>query len=230
MWNVELLTIFPEIFESFLKTSLVGKAVERGLLAARLTDIRDFSAPPHNKVDDYPYGGGAGLVMMPDPLVRAIEDAKSRLPSAKVVLLSPAGKRFSQAKAAELAKLESVIFVCGRYEGVDQRVVDLVVDEEISVGDFVVMGGEVPAMLIMESCLRLRPDVIQNSESTEHESFSPGLGDGSLVEAPQFTRPEEYRGLKVPEVLLSGNHKLIREWRLAESIRRTESLRKTEPS
>lgn len=226
MWNVELLTIFPEIFESFLKTSLVGKARERGLLAARLTDIRDFSAPPHNKVDDYPYGGGAGLVMMPDPLVRAVEDAKKRLPGARVVLMSPAGPRLSQLKAVELSRLNSIIFVCGRYEGIDQRVIDLVVDEEISVGDYVVMGGEVPAMLVIEACLRLRPDVIQNSESTEHESFSPALGDGSMVEAPQFTRPEEYRGVRVPEILLSGNHKLIREWRLAESQRRTDALRR----
>lgn len=226
MWNIEILTIFPEIFDSFLATSLIGKARERGLLSAKVTNIRDFSAPPHNKVDDYPYGGGAGLVMMPDPLVCAVESAKSRLPQAKVILLSPCGRRFTQSKAAELSKLESAIFVCGRYEGIDQRVIDLVVDEEISIGDFVVMGGEVPAMLVMEACLRLQPDVIQNSESIEHESFSPALGDGSLVEAPQFTRPEEYRGLKVPDILLSGNHKLIREWRLAEARRRTENLSK----
>lgn len=230
MWNVELLTIFPEIFDSFLATSLIGKARERGLLQATVTDIRDFSAPPHNKVDDYPYGGGAGLVMMPDPLVKAVEAAKSRLPEAKVVLLSPSGPRFTQRKAAELSKLGSVIFVCGRYEGIDQRVIDLVVDEEISVGDFVVMGGEVPTMLVMEACLRLQPDVIQNSESTQHESFSPALEGGTLVEAPQFTRPEEYRGIKVPEVLLSGNHKLIREWRLAEARRRTDELNKRKDS
>jgi len=226
VWHVELLTIFPEIFSSFLTTSLVGKAVDRGLLKVTTTNIRNFSAPPHNKVDDYPYGGGAGLVMLPEPLTKAIESAKTRLPSARVVLLSPAGERFSQAKAAELAALESVIFVCGRYEGIDQRVIDLVVDEEISVGDYVVMGGEVPAMLVMEACLRLQPDVIQNTESVEHESFSPALGDGTLVEAPQYTRPEEFRGIKVPEILLSGNHKLVKEWRLTESKKRTEQLRK----
>ncbi len=226
MWNIELLTIFPDIFSSFLATSLVGKAVERGLLKATVTNIRDFSSPPHNKVDDYPYGGGAGLVMMPAPLVGAVEAAKSRLPSARVVLLSASGARFTQQKAAELAALDSVVFVCGRYEGVDQRVVDLVVDEELSVGEFVVMGGEVPAMLVIEACLRLRPDVIHNSDSTLLESFSPALGEGNLLEAPQFTRPEEFRGLRVPDVLLSGNHKHVQEWRTAQSKRRTEAWKR----
>jgi len=228
VWHVELLTIFPEIFQSFLGTSLVGKAVERGLFKPILTNIRDFSSPPHNKVDDYPYGGGAGLVMMPNPLVQAIEAARSRQPSARVVLLSPSGPRFTQNKAFELAKLDSVIFVCGRYEGIDQRVIDLAIDEQISVGDYVVMGGEVPAMLVMEACLRLRPDVIQNIQSTQHESFSPALCDGTLVEAPQYTRPEEFRGMRVPEVLLSGNHKAIEEWRLSEAYKRTQALKAQE--
>lgn len=226
MWKIEILTIFPGIFESFLQTSLVSKAISRGLLSVSTTDIRDFSAPPHNKVDDSPYGGGAGMVMMVEPLVKAIEAAKVRLPSARVVLLSPGGPRFTQSKAEQLSKLDSVIFVCGRYEGIDQRVIDLVIDEELSIGDFVVMGGEVPAMLVIEACLRLRPDVIHNEESTTFESFSPGLGDGSLVEAPQYTRPEEYRGLRVPQILLSGNHKAIAEWRLEESKLKTATLKK----
>lgn len=224
VWNVNFITIFPEIFESFLKTSLIGKAMARALLATTTTNIRDFSKPPHNKVDDTPYGGGAGMVMMPEPLVSAIESVKSKDPNTWVVLLSPSGSRFSQAKAAELANRSSVTFVCGRYEGIDQRVIDLAVDEEISVGDFVVMGGEVPAMLIIEACLRLRPGVLHNADSTSQESFSPHLGDGTLVEAPQYTRPEEFRGLKVPEVLLSGNHKTIAEWRLQEASRRTKQL------
>ncbi|MFN4895395.1 MAG: tRNA (guanosine(37)-N1)-methyltransferase TrmD [Pseudomonadota bacterium] len=226
MWKIEILTIFPGIFESFLQTSLVSKAITRGLLSVSTTDIRDFSAPPHNKVDDSPYGGGAGMVMMVEPLVKAIEAAKVRLPSARVVLLSPGGPRFTQSKAEQLSKLDSVIFVCGRYEGIDQRVIDLVIDEELSIGDFVVMGGEVPAMLVIEACLRLRPDVIHNEESTTFESFSPGLGDGSLVEAPQYTRPEEYRGLRVPQILLSGNHKAIAEWRLEKSKLKTATLKK----
>ncbi len=228
MWKIELLTIFPEIFTSFLKTSLVGKAIDRNLLSVTTSNIRDFSAPPHNKVDDTPYGGGAGMVMLADPLCKAIEAAKSRLPDARVILLSPAGKRLNQAKASELSKLDSIIFVCGRYEGIDQRVVNLMVDEEISIGDFVVMGGEVPVMMVIEACIRLRPDVIHNADSILMESFSPALGDGTLVEAPQYTRPEEYRGLKVPDVLLSGNHKAITDWRLAEAKKRTEKLRSKE--
>lgn len=225
MWNIEILTIFPGIFESFLKTSLVAKAITRGLLAVKTTDIRDFSSPPHHKVDDSPYGGGAGMVMMVEPLVKAIESAKERQPSARVILLSPGGPRFTQAKAKELSELDSIIFVCGRYEGIDQRAIDLAIDEELSIGDFVVMGGEVPAMLVMEASLRLRPDVIHNEESIAFESFSPALGDGSQVESPQYTRPEEYRGKKVPDILLSGNHKAISDWRLAESKRKTNKLR-----
>ncbi len=224
MWNVNLITIFPDIFESFLKTSLIGKAIDRSLLSTTITNIRDFAKPPHNKVDDTPYGGGAGMVMMAEPLVTAIETIRSKDPSTWVVLLSPGGSRFSQSKAAELSKRSSVTFVCGRYEGIDQRVIDIAIDEEISVGDFVVMGGEVPSMLIIEACLRLQPGVLHNSESTCQESFSPSLGDGSLVEAPQYTRPEDFRGMKVPEVLLSGNHRSIATWRLQESAKKTKTL------
>ncbi len=223
--QVEILTIFPDIFESFLKTSLVAKAIERRLLEVKTTNIRDFSSPPHHKVDDSPYGGGAGMVMLVDPLVRAIEMAKSRLPNARVILLSPGGPRFNQGKAIELSKVDSIIFVCGRYEGIDQRVIDLAVDEELSIGDFVVMGGEVPTMLVIEACLRLRPDVIHNAESTNFESFSPNLGDGTLVESPQYTRPEEYRGIRVPDILLSGNHKAIAEWRLSQAENKTKKIR-----
>ena len=226
MWTVHLLTIFPEIFESFLKTSLIGKAISRDLLTTTVTNIRDFSAPPHNKVDDSPYGGGAGMVMLPEPLVGSIESVKAKDPTTHVVLLSPSGARFTQAKAKELSERPSVTFVCGRYEGIDQRVIDLAVDEEISVGDFVVMGGEVPAMLIIEACLRLRPGVLHNAESTSHESFSPELAGGELVEAPQYTRPENFRGLTVPSVLLSGNHKAIADWRLKEAKSKTSRLEK----
>lgn len=224
MWHVNLLTIFPDIFESFLKTSLIGKAIDRGLLATTTTNIRDFSKPPHNKVDDTPYGGGAGMVMMAEPLVAAVESIKAKDPNTWVVLLSPSGTRFSQAKAQELAQKPSVTFVCGRYEGIDQRVIDLAIDEEISVGDYVVMGGEVPAMLVIEASLRLRPGVLHNAESVCQESFSPTLGDGTLVEAPQYTRPEEFRGLKVPDVLLSGNHKAISSWRLEQAASKTSKV------
>ncbi len=225
MLQVEILTIFPNIFESFLSTSLIAKAIERKLLSVTTTNIRDFSSPPHHKVDDSPYGGGAGMVMLADPLIRAIEAARSRLPKARVILLSPGGPRFDQKKAVELSTIDSIIFVCGRYEGVDQRVIDLAIDEEISIGDFVVMGGEVPSMLLLEACLRLRPDVIHNAESTSFESFSADLGDGTLVESPQYTRPEEYRGLRVPDILLSGNHKAIAEWRVAQAEAKTKKIR-----
>ena len=225
MLQVEILTIFPGIFESFVKTSLVAKAIERELLKVTATNIRDFSSPPHHKVDDSPYGGGAGMVMLAEPLVQAIEAAKMRLPNARVILLSPGGPRFNQKKAIELSKLDSIIFVCGRYEGVDQRVIDLAIDEELSIGDFVVMGGEVPTMLVLEACLRLRPDVIHNAESTSFESFSPTLGDGTLVESPQYTRPEEYRGLRVPDILLSGNHQAIAAWRLSQAESKTKKIR-----
>ena len=227
MWKIEILTIFPGIFESFLKTSLVNKAIARNLLSVTTTDIRDFSSPPHHKVDDSPYGGGAGMVMLVEPLVKAIEAAKARQPKARVILLSPGGPRFTQKKAHELSQVDSIIFVCGRYEGIDQRVIDLCVDEELSIGDFVVMGGEVPAMLVIEASLRLRPDVIHNEDSTSHESFSPALGAGDLVEAPQYTRPEEFRGLPVPPILLSGNHKAISEWRLEQAKLKTSKLKKT---
>lgn len=224
MWTIEILTIFPGIFESFLETSLVAKAIERGLLSVTTTNIRDFSSPPHHKVDDSPYGGGAGMVMLVEPLLKSIEAAKARQPKARVILLSPGGPRFTQRKAHELAKLDSIIFVCGRYEGIDQRVIDLAIDEELSIGDFVVMGGEVPTMMVMEACLRLRPDVIHNAESISFESFSPDLEDGTLVESPQYTRPEEFRGLRVPEVLLQGNHKAIADWRLAQAKQKTKRL------
>lgn len=225
MWKIKILTIFPGIFESFVRTSLVSKAIARGLLSVTTTDIRDFSSPPHHKVDDSPYGGGAGMVMMVEPLVKAIQSAKDQLPDARVILLSPSGPRFTQSKAEQLSRQDSLIFVCGRYEGVDQRVIDIAVDEELSIGDFVVMGGEVPAMLVIEAALRLRPDVIHNEQSTILESFSPHLGEGNLVESPQYTRPEEFRGLRVPEVLLSGNHKAIAEWRLSESRKKTSKIR-----
>jgi tRNA (guanine37-N1)-methyltransferase len=224
VWKIEILTIFPGIFQSFLGTSLVAKAIERGLLSVTTTNIRDFSSPPHHKVDDSPYGGGAGMVMLAEPLLKSIEAAKQRQPNARVILLSPGGPRFTQNKAHQLATLDSIIFICGRYEGVDQRVIDLVVDEELSIGDFVVMGGEVPTMMVLEACLRLRPDVIHNAESISFESFSPELEDGTLVESPQYTRPEELRGLRVPEVLLQGNHKAIAEWRLAQAKAKTKKL------
>lgn len=219
--KIEIITIFPETFEGFLKSSLIGKACEKSLLEFKLTNIRDFASPPHYHVDDIPYGGGAGMLMKPEPLVSAIESANTRLPAAPVILLSASGEPFTQTRALEFSKLPEMILVCGRYEGVDQRVIELCVDHEISIGEYVVMGGEVPAMVVIEACARLIDSVVGNAESIQHESFS---ADDSL-EAPQFTRPPEFRGLKVPEVLLSGNHRKIAEWRSAESRRLTLARR-----
>lgn len=226
MWDVSALTIFPNIFDSFLQTSLVAKAIERNLFSFNAVNIRDFAVGPHFKVDDTPYGGGAGMVMMVEPIVKALRSVKAKNPETHVVALTPAGERFTQAKAAQLSAKDSVTFICGRYEGIDQRAIDIGVDEELSVGDFVVMGGEVPAMLVIEACLRLRPDVIQNSASAEYESFSPALAGGSLVEAPQYTRPDTFEGHRVPDVLLSGDHARIEKWRLETSKNKTTALKK----
>lgn len=218
--KVEILTIFPELFSGFLASSLIAKAQSRSLLHISTLNIRDFSDPPHNHVDDIPYGGGPGMLMKPEPLARAIEAARSRLPNAKVILLSASGSTFTQSKAAELSALSELILICGRYEGVDQRVIDLFVDEEISIGDYVLMGGEVPAMALLEACTRLIPGVVGNEESIQSESFRSSDPHAQL-EAPHYTRPPEYRGLTVPQVLMSGNHKKISEWRLQESKKLT---------
>lgn len=219
--RVVLLTIFPKIFDSFLSSSLIAKAIEKELLKVEVMDIREYASPPHFQVDDIPYGGGPGMVMKPEPLTLAIEAAKKKLPNAKVILLSASGKKFNQNEAALIKNLDSLILVSGRYEGVDERVVNSVIDEEFSMGDFVVMGGEVPAMAVLEAVVRLLPGAVGNSESIASESFS----DPNLLEAPQYTRPEEFRGKAVPDVLLSGNHKKIEEWRKDASFKKTKRNR-----
>lgn len=223
--NLELLTIFPGIFESFLNESLIKRARREGILSVTTSNIRDFAEPPHYQVDDSPYGGGAGMVMRPEPLVRAVEAARLRNSQAPVVLLTPAGERFTQSKAQELASLPGLILVCGRYEGIDERVSELVVDYEISIGDFVLMGGEVAAMAIMEAVVRLLPGVLGNTDSIVEESFQKEEAGTPLLEAPHYTRPPEYRGKHVPEVLLSGDHARIAKWREEESLRRTRARR-----
>lgn len=219
--NVQILTIFPEIFSSFLECSLIKKARDRGLLSVALINIRDYASPPHYNVDDTPYGGGAGMTMKPEPLYDAISAARERRPSSRVILLTPRGVPFNQKKAEELASLADLIFVCGRYEGIDERVVTLCVDEEISLGDFVLMGGEVAAMAILEASVRLCDGVVGNADSIKNESFS----GGAHLEAPQYTRPPEFRGERVPEVLLSGNHAQISAWREEQSLAITRARR-----
>jgi len=208
--KIEILTIFPELFADFLRSSLIGRAAEKGLVEFRATNIRDHASPPHYSVDDAPYGGGAGMVMKPEPLALAIESAKARLPNAKVLHLTPSGSVYTQEKARALSKLPELILVCGRYEGIDERVIELLIDEELSIGDYILMGGEVPAMVVIESVTRLVPNVLGNSESVVTESFEHEEG---YLEAPHYTRPPVFRAVKVPEVLTSGDHGKIAAWR-----------------
>ena len=215
MLNFTVVTLFPQMFESPLAHSILKKAQEKGLISVRLVDPRDYTTDRHHVTDDYPYGGGQGMVMKPEPLASAIEGIRAQTPKAKVVLLSPQGAVLTQNIAAELAQKEDLVLVCGRYEGVDERVKSFV-DEELSVGDFTLSGGEPAAIIVIDAVARLIPGVLGNEKSAGDESFSNGL-----LEYPQYTRPEDFRGMKVPEVLLSGDHERIRQWRREASIRLT---------
>ena len=212
----DVLTLFPEMFES-LNSSIIGRAKEKNLIEINLINIRDFSKDKHKKVDDTPYGGGAGMVMMPDVVYDAYKSIKDE--SAKVIYMSPQGKKLTQKKVEELAKNKHLIILCGHYEGIDQRVIDKIVDEEISIGDYVLTGGEIPAMVLIDSVSRYNSGVIAE-ESREEESFANGL-----LEYPQYTRPEVFEGEKVPEVLLSGHHANIEKWRKEKSLEITAKKR-----
>lgn len=211
MLKIEIITLFPELFERFFTTSLIGKAVDSGSIEYNLSQLRNFSDPPHFRVDDTPYGGGAGMIISPEPAVRSIRSARRELPNAIVICPAASGVPFKQADAIRLAKASELIFICPRYEGIDQRALDLEVDEQFCLGEAVVMGGESPVMMMLESIIRLLPGVLGNSESVTHESFSPAFKD--LLEAPQYTKPQEFEGQRVPEVLLSGDHQKILKWR-----------------
>ncbi len=216
----DVVTIFPGIFDAFLRESILGRARERGLVEVRVHDLRRWATDRHKVTDDYPYGGGAGMVMKPEPLARAIGELKGERGAVPVILMSPQGERFTQTVAVEMSCGDGAIIVCGRYEGVDERVVELLVDREISIGDYVLNGGEVPAMAVIEAVSRLVPGVVGSEESTRLDSFSVGL-----LEHPHYTRPAEFMGRRVPEVLLSGNHAEIERWRRRESLRRTAARR-----
>jgi tRNA (guanine37-N1)-methyltransferase len=223
MLRIDVITIFPALFEPFARESMVGIACQRGVADLRVHDLRDWTSDRHRTVDDAPYGGGPGMVMKPEPLVDAIESLagpKGPQREARVVLLSPQGARLTQERIEGLARSEHLVLACGRYEGVDQRVIDLAVDEEISIGDYVLCGGEVAAMAIVEATTRLLPGVLGNPESTTWESFQDGL-----LEGPQYTRPAVYRGCEVPEVLVSGDHAKIAAWREAQAKERTKTRR-----
>lgn len=215
--NYHILTLFPDMVMNGLHTSIIGRAVEKGLLSLEAINIRDYSEDKHLHVDDYPYGGGAGMVMQPGPIVRAVRDLEARLgKKPRVLYMSPQGRVFDQTMAKELAREEDLVFLCGHYEGVDERALELVVTDEVSIGDYVLTGGELPAMVMIDCISRLVPGVLSNADSSEEESFSD-----SLLEYPQYTRPEVFEGKRVPEVLLSGHHKNIALWRREQSIKRT---------
>ncbi len=214
--RIDVLTLFPEMFES-LNYSILKRAQEENLISINLVNIRDFASPPHYKCDDEPYGGGAGMVMLCEPLFKAIESILDD--NAKIYYMSPRGKVFNQNIAKTLSSLEHIILLCGHYEGIDQRVIDYFHIEELSIGDYVLTGGEIPAMAVIDAVARLIPNVITN-ESLENESFS-----NNLLEYDQYTRPLEFKGLKVPEILISGHHANIEKWREQNSLENTKKNR-----
>jgi len=214
-----VLTLFPEICDAYFSSSIMAKAVSRGIVEYKAINIRDFAVDKHRSCDDAPYGGGPGMLMLAEPLGRALEAVAGVPNSQRVIYLSPSGKPFNQELARELAREQELILICGRYEGIDQRIIDMYVDDEISVGDYVLSSGEVAALALIDATYRLVEQVITKA-SLEEESF-----DGLLLEYPQYTRPEIYATLKVPEILLSGHHENIRRWRLEKRVKKTLALR-----
>lgn len=224
MLIIDVITIFPEIFDCVSKSGVIKEAFRKNNCQLNIYNLRDFSRHKHRKVDDRPYGGGPGMVLMPVPIDRAITFIKKKnkikdKSKQKVILLSPAGEKLEQGKLKYISKLENIILICGRYEGVDQRVVDLLVDFEISIGDYILTGGEIPAMVMIDGIVRLLPGVVGKEESLESESF-----ENNLLDYPQYTKPRIFKGISVPAVLLSGNHESIKNWRKekSESITRTK--------
>lgn len=220
--NYHVLTLFPEMIEQGLHTSILGRAIEKGAIHLESVDIRDYTEDKHRKVDGYPYGGGAGMVMQAEPVFRACEAVQSRIAGkrARVIYVTPQGRVFHQAMAEEFSKEEDLIFLCGHYEGIDERVLEEVVTDYISIGDYVLTGGELPAMVMIDAISRLVPGVLNNEASAEFETFHD-----NLLEYPQYSRPDIWNGKEVPQVLLSGDHDRIEDWRREQSILRTKSLR-----
>lgn len=219
--NFHILTLFPEMVMDGLNTSIIGRAVNNGLLSIEAVNIRDYAFNKHQSVDDYPYGGGAGMLMQAEPVYLAYESIAERLEKKpRVIYLSPQGKTFSQQMAEELAQEEELVLLCGHYEGIDERVLEEIVTDYVSIGDYVLTGGELPAMVMVDAISRLVPGVLHNDVSAEFESFQD-----NLLEYPQYSRPEEWHGKKVPEVLLSGHHANIEKWRREQAILRTKERR-----
>ena len=221
--NFHVLTLFPEMIEQGLATSITGKAMEKGIISLNAVNIRDYSENKHNQVDDYPYGGGAGMVMAAGPIYRAFKETKKNTKKGKktrVIYLTPQGEVFNQNMAEELAKEEELIFLCGHYEGIDERALEMIVTDYVSIGDYVLTGGELPAMVMIDAISRLVPGVLSNKASAEFETFHD-----NLLEYPQYTRPETFMDQSVPKVLLSGHHGKIEEWRRQQSLIRTAKRR-----
>lgn len=221
MKNYYVMTLFPDMIMNGLNTSITGRAREKGLINFEAVNIRDFTKEKHGHVDDYPYGGGAGMVMQAQPVYDAYQHIAAKAGEyTRVIHMTPQGKVFNQSMAKELAKEENLIFLCGHYEGIDERVLEMIVTDEVSIGDYVLTGGELPAMVMIDTIARLVPGVLNNDASAVEESFSD-----NLLEYPQYTRPEEFRGKRVPEVLLSGHHAKIAQWRKEQSLIRTRNRR-----
>ena len=217
--NFHVLTLFPDMINDGLNTSITGRAINSGKITLNAVNIRDYTLEKHGHVDDYPYGGGAGMVMQAEPIYRAYQSVMEGINNKKrprVIYMTPQGKVFNQEMARELASEDDLIFLCGHYEGVDERVLEMIVTDNVSIGDYVLTGGELPAMVMIDSISRLVDGVLNNKDSAEYESFSD-----NLLEYPQYTRPEEFMGKKVPEVLLSGHHANIEKWRKEQSLKRT---------
>ncbi len=220
--NFHVLTLFPDMIINGLNESITGRAIKNGIISVNAVDIREYSQNKHKKVDDYPYGGGAGMVMQAQPIYDAYADLtkKNGIVNPRVIYVTPQGHTFNQGMAKEFAKEDNLIFLCGHYEGVDERVLEEIVTDYVSIGDYVLTGGELPAMVMIDTISRLVKGVLNNEESAQTETFS-----NNLLEYPQYTRPEEFRGKKVPEVLLSGHHGNIEKWRLEKSLERTRKYR-----
>ena len=224
--KIDVLTIFPGMFKGPFEESLIKKAREKGLVEIKIHDLRKWAKDRHKTVDDKPYGGGAGMVMMIEPIYKALQELKEKKGKSRVVLLTPQGQLFNQKAAERLAKLDQLILLCGHYEGVDERVREHLVEEEISIGDYVLTGGELAAMVVVDAVVRLVPGVVGKEESLKNESFSLTTAGGKLLlDYPQYTRPAEFKGWKVPEVLLSGDHQRIAEWRRRKALEKTKKRR-----
>jgi len=222
--RIDVITIFPEMFAPVLNESIIKRAQNSGKVRIFVHDLRDYTNDRHRKVDDRPFGGGSGMVLAPEPLFKAVEaikrKAKAKKPATRVIMLCPQGKKFNQASAKALSRRSHLVFICGRYEGIDERVRRRLADEDISIGDYVLTGGELPAMVVIDAVVRLLPGVLGDKNSLNFESF-----EGNLLEYPQYTRPADFRGMKVPDVLLGGDHKKIEQWRRKEALKKTRRKR-----